>query len=378
MKLIGSMKFSLLLMMLFTLIWLASLVPMSTMAQDLPTPTNIGEGNGNGGNGGSGRNRHNGNGGGDSSPVVPGASVSGKVYSYSDKMYVSGVLVVVSGEGWQAEVLTNSDGYYHVGGLGSGRAVVNLRLPPGTTPVVFDWPVWLSSGSATQVDLGYYWNDVSALPVLLSGAQENNLFTLQVQNQSGETLPGSALEITSPPHIVLPPVIQTSQGSVTSYDSHRLRVALGDLSSGAVVTVTMALKTQEVFMTSAEDGDDLGVIFTYSQQKTPLMLEVTANQLVQAPPPAASGGMTAAVSTPVAPPVAASGEMAAAVTSTPPAPLAAAGQAEASAAPTRMAPLPITGQPASPPDMLQLALALLVGLGLSAAGWQAWRKSQIG
>jgi hypothetical protein len=284
--------------------------------------------------------------------------VSGFVYGYSDKAYVGGVKVVVGNGGWQAETLTDSNGYYQVGGLGAGPAAVNLRLPPGATPVVFDWPIWLSSGSSTQVNLGYYWHNPSVLPVLLSGAVDNNLLTVQIMNQTGQYLPGAMLEVTSPPHILLPPTVQTSQGSLTSYDSHRWRLALGDLAPQANVTTSAALKTQEVFLSSAEAGDKIRLIFTYDQQKTPLMLDIQTDLLAQAAPPPAAGPMAAAAS------------------ATPPAPSTTASQPMASAAPTRIAPLPTTGQSFPVTATSQLILALFLVLGLGVAGWQAKKRNQ--
>ena len=122
-----------------------------------------------------------------STPVPPGATVSGFVYNYSDMAPGGGVKVIIDGGGWRAETISEENGYYRFGNLGSGAGILNLELPPGVHPVVFNWPVRLHSGESLQLNLGYYWGDEPDMPLLVSGEISDNLLTVQVEIRTGDS-----------------------------------------------------------------------------------------------------------------------------------------------------------------------------------------------
>ncbi len=268
-------------------------------------------------------------------------AVSGYVYDYSGYVWAAGVTVVLDGGGWQAEAVTDTNGYYRISGLGGGRAVLNLRLPPGTHPVVFDWPVY-PSGSEARVNLGYYWGNKSPLPVHLAGEVEGNVLSIRVVNQTDKAVAGSRLKVLLPAAIRSEPAIQAGQGSLALYDSHNLEVELGELAAGKEATVEVSLSAVPG-RESAWADQNIQLILTYDRQLTPIMAAVAPgmfmNQAAASPAPASGPAR--------------------AISATPPA----AGSS------TPIEPLPETGD--TPPHLariLDLLLPVLAGLGLSLAG----------
>jgi hypothetical protein len=278
--------------------------------------------------------------------------VSGFVYSYSDYAYVSGVKVVLDGGGWQVETLTDSGGFYQFSGLGAGRGVINLKLPPGATPVVFDWPVQLGGGADLRVDLGYYWQEPSALPILISGQVADQVLNLQIKNQTTGTISGSKLDITSPIDLQLSPAVTASQGETADYGPYQMRFALGTIEPAASVNVKIPLEKISS-LTVDPDEAKIQVTFTYDQQKTPLVIKIDSPQ-----PEAASA--VPAQATAAATPLSSSPTLA-----QPPVPI-----------PTQsISPRPITGQPQESSDLVVLILPILLLLGLGWAGWYSLKKT---
>ncbi|NJN92669.1 MAG: hypothetical protein HC875_00595 [Anaerolineales bacterium] len=214
------------------------------------------------------RGDHHGNGDHDSAPTLGNGRVSGFVYSYSDRAYVGGVKVVISGGGWQAETTTDSNGFYQFGGLGIGRGMLNLRLPPGAFPVVFDWPVQIDDGADLQVDLGYYWQDQSVLPAIASGQISGQNLTLNVKNQTSAALQSSILEITSPVDLELSSAVTVSQGKTEVYSPYQLRFIIGTIEPVTSVTVNVPLKKVSGLSSEPEEAH-IRAVFTHDQQKPP-------------------------------------------------------------------------------------------------------------
>jgi len=252
-------------------------IPGNTLAQGTasPTPTNIGAGGGSGGGSDSTRG----------TPVPAGAGVSGRVYNYSTNAYEEGVPVVMTGDGWQAEALTDSNGYYRFDGLGTGRGVVNLRLPPGTHPVVVDWPVWTYEKADLDVDLGFYWGDTPPLPVLLSAGLEDDALTVQVENFTSAAATGGMLEVETPGRITISPVVDVFQGGATmAYDAHQTQLDVSNIPPGNQVLMHFTLTRASQFA----DDDIARITFIYDQQYSPQVV-VVGNELQ----PVASAGMMA-------------------------------------------------------------------------------------
>lgn len=351
MKTIGQMKMLLPLLILLGSLWLLALPPQGTLAQGgpLPTPTNIGGGGGGGGGG-------NGNGGGDSddddrsTPKPPGARVSGYVYNYSSGGYAGGIAVVLKGGGWQVETVTDSNGFYQIGDLGFGQAVLNLRLPPDAHQLGPDWPVLLASGADLRVDLGFYWGDAPTFPVALTSNLMNDMLYVQIENHTPDTVTGGLLEIELPAMLVASPAIEASMGSV-DYGEHRVHVTIDDLPSGAKVTVQVPVQGQTVPQYAQADSG-VKVLFTYDQQATPQIVQLDSQALASAP---ASSSSPAATATP-------SGATSA---FTPPTPAVSSAEIK---------PLPVTGRPLSPIGTIHMIWPILVGLGLAGAGWHSLRR----
>ncbi len=351
-----------LMILMLTLGLSISMLPVDTQAQGpaQPTPTNIGDGGGSGG--GTGGSGDAGDG---SSGVSTGgnAGISGFVYNYSTYAYEGGVSVVVTGDGWEVETLTDSRGYYQVNGLGTGRAVVNLRLPPGAQPVVVDWPLWTFEGADLTADLGFYWGDDPPLPVLLSADLARNILTVQVENFTDEAATGGVVEVETPGGIDVSPAVEIGQGSASlTYDPHEPRLDLSEIPAGGSVMMQFSLMGAAV-----SEANPVRVTFTYDQQYTPQVL-VLGSEWMQ---PLVSAEMAAAEQH--------DQDQSAMVSDTPQTaatpgsdsadalPASESGSMDSPTGPTPIPQLPQTGTP-SPATSFASLLALVLIVGLVAAG----------
>jgi hypothetical protein len=328
--------------------------PPGALAQSPPTPTNITtpvtprppKGGGGGKEAGT--------------PMPPGMMVSGYVYDYSNRMRQSGIPVILDGGGWRAETVSDSNGLYQFFNLGTGSAVLNLRLPPGAHPVAPDWPVSLS-GVNVHVDLGYYWGDNPPLPVLLSGSLQDSNLLVQVENRSNEKTTGGLVDVRLPTDLKALPGIQLSQGTL-DYSERRVRVMVGDIPAGALATLTIPVQRAAASLLNRrgpgqaaplpQSGAAIQIAFTYDQQITPQLVAIALNQ-------AASSMASAGSAAPAA-------QVAATATPLPP-----------TATPTSQAatpaPLPITGNSPEDNGIVAVALPALLVLILGAAGWWSLR-----
>ena len=340
--------------MLAGLASLAVSPPPGALAQSPPTPTNVttpvpprppqGDGGGDGGKEAG-------------TPMPPGMIVSGYVYDYSNRMRQPGIPVILDGGGWRAETVSDSNGLYQFFNLGTGSAVLNLRLPPGTHSVAPDWPVSLS-GVNVRVDLGYYWGDTPPLPVLLSGGLQDSNLLVQVENRSNEKTTGGLVDIRLPADLKALPGIQLSQGTL-DYSERRLRVMVGDIPAGAKATLTIPVQRAAASLLNRrspgqaapllQSSTNIQIAFTYDQQITPQLVAIAPDQAASMAAPAAQ---VAATATPLPP------------TATP---------ASQAATP---APLPITGNSPEDNGIVAVALPVLLVLILGAAGWWSLRAKR--
>jgi hypothetical protein len=306
---------------LFSLVALPS---SETLAQSPPTPTNIASPAPPGAGGKGGEEGP--------PPGPPGALVSGFVYDYSNAARQPGVTVVIDGGGWLAEVVSDSNGFYQFGNLGSGAAVLNLRLPAGAHAVAPNWPVSFGSGAHVRVNLGYYWGDTPPLPVLLSGELRGSTLVVQVENRTGEPATGGLVDILLPVGIQAVPGVRASQG-VVDYSEGRVRVAWERIPPRTRATVDVLLEQGGTAMpvsrgpgwaspSLSAPSSDIQTMFTYDQQITPQLVAVDFRPVSR---------------------------------------------------PSNESLMPITGSGLGSGGLLNLFLPILMILGLGIAGWRAIR-----
>ncbi len=389
---------------------------IDTTAQPLPqaTPTNCNSGgfdcsSGSSGSGSGGNNNDDDDddSGSSSAPIPPGAQVYGYVYNYSDAAYAGGITVVLEGDSWQAEAVTDSNGFYKIGHLdGNGWATLNLRLPPnGPQPATANWPIGLSSDAGIHVDLGYYWGNTPPIPVIVSGQQQDNQLILQIENRTSVTATGGLLEISPSTNKKVSPPITLTQGGVAAFNPHHFQIAPGELTPDSTANITLHLKDQGVSTaTDSSIPQIVRVVFTYDQQITPQVLEFDLND--NAPAIAAvtqtetqsniqaDTSQTTSTQTETSNQTSAkiSSNVSSETTSTDPTPEANQPQentADASQSepeppetssqtttdqPPGISPLPETGTSTGVTNIIILALASLLVLGLALGGWQATKK----
>lgn len=334
----GQTKILILMIVLMAILSLLAFPGSGTMAYTVPaTPTNIG--------GGDDKDDDDGE-----PPPPAGAAVSGYVYNYSTGGREGGIIVVIDGGGWQAQTVTDSNGYYRFNTLGFGKAELNLRLPPGTHPVVYNWPVYLTSGSEARVDLGYYWGDEPPMPVLLTGSLEGEKLTLQVENRSTEMVEESVIEIETPASLRVSPNVQLSRGSVIDFDSHALRLKIDQIPAGEVVTAVANISAVPGVVSQAEP--EVQIMLTYPDQHTPQLLNLQPLPAAQVQPAAAQPDEEAAAFSP--PPAEAQ-------------PTAGAEQEESA--------LPTTGANLQSVEWIGVWLGAMLLAGLSLAGWRAIKSA---
>lgn len=334
--------------LLFSLNWLNVSSSLAQEPEPRPPLPPISSGNGSGGGAGDhdgGESRD------DTAPVRRNGRVSGFVYSYSDRAYMGGIKVVINGGGWQAETITDSRGFYQFGGLGAGRGVINLQLPSGAYPVVFDWPVQLG-GTDLRVDLGYYWQDPSALPASLSGQITDQGLSLEVKNQTSARLQSSFLEITSPVDLQLSPAVTASQGETADYGPYQLRFAVGAIEPAASVTVNVPLEKISNLPVEPDEAH-VRVVFTYDQQKTPLLIYIPSDQAKSSP-------VSAQTTVSVTPP-----------------PLSPFVEPTDSTKPALISPLPVTGNHLPSSSLAEVILPILLIFSLNLAGWYSLKISSV-
>ncbi len=328
--------------------------PPGALAQSPPTPTNIttpATPRPPQGGGGKEGGKEAG------TPMPPGMVVSGYVYDYSNRMRQPGIPVILDGGGWRAETVSDSNGLYQFFNLGTGSAVLNLRLPPGTHEVAPDWPVSLS-GVNVRVDLGYYWGDNPPLPVILSGSLQDSNLLVQVENRSNEKTTGGLVDVRLPTDLKALPGIQLSQGTL-DYSERRVRVLVGDIPAGTKATLTMPVQKATANLLDRrspgqaaplpQSSAKIQIAFTYDQQITPQLVAVAPDQVASSAVSAAPAAQVAATATPPPP------------TATP---------ASQAATP---APLPVTGNSPEDNGIIAVALPVLLVLVLGAAGWWSLR-----
>jgi len=231
-------------------------------------------------------------------PTPQNGNVWGYVVDYSNGAAPqAGIAVVLDGGGWQAEAVTDSNGYYAFAGLGAGWAKMSLRLPPGTHQVMPDWPVYTGAESSGQTDLGYYWGDVPPLPVLLSadmgGPDDGLTLTFSVKNRSGGMASNAMLAVNLPDGATAAGV-KVSQGSVADADG-QIQGRFGDIAAGQTATLVMMLQT-----VSTAEGETpvAAAMLNYDEQITAQRLAVnlslTASESPATAPAAAQTETTTA------------------------------------------------------------------------------------
>ncbi len=358
---------------------------------------------------------------GDKSDTVPapaGARISGFVYNYSSAAYEGGVTVVVDGGGWQIETVTDSNGFYQIGDLGAGRAVISLRLPPaGPQPATINWPVRLVSEADEHVNLGYYWGDDPPIPVILLGDLMDNRLAVQIENRTPVTATGGLVEILPPTYVKVSPPVEIDKGNVASFNPRRFQFNVTDIPPGGSVSINALLQQAETAMQVAQTAPKVRVTFTYDQQITPQVIEIDlsdslipaaliladspqdaedaaldqaaspediSSETVHQATPAGQGASQASISsTPVPPsPDPSESQVAVPEQDTPEAaptvlsPAQDASPGEATPQPPGIAPLPETGSNQTTSDFVKLSLSALLTLGLGIGGWRAMRTKR--
>lgn len=286
---------------LLVLGWFAE-PPVSQAQQPVPTlrptATNVGGGS----SGSSSR---------DDTPA-PGqvGQISGVVYNFSaGGAPEPGLTVVLDGGGWQAEAVTDSNGYYQFAGLGASKAVLNLRLPPTAHALMPDWPVFTANTRGETTNLGFYWGDTPPLPVLMSvspatiQAPVNQTFRFQVSalNQSGADASDVLIDVRLPSGIVA--VEATTTHGLIDFSEHRIWGQLGTLPNGQTGVLTINARFA---LDSVPQNEQARITLTYDEQLTAQVVEpgfiAVAAQSQAVEPATAARSTTETSDTPAASP----------------------------------------------------------------------------
>ncbi|MCB0197050.1 MAG: hypothetical protein KDJ65_34195 [Anaerolineae bacterium] len=362
------------------LIILGSLPVGSTQAQGgpAPTPTDLGSGSDNDDDDDDG----------DGAPPPPLlAGLSGFVYDYSGGVYEGGVTVLLETDGgWQAEAITDSNGFYQFGGLDSNGGILNLRLPPGVQAAAPDWRVRLVRDSNTEVNLGYYWRDGASIPVRLTASLDGTQLHVQVDNQTSKTATGGLIRIITPSIIRVASPSQYVGATISSYDPHNFQFDVNELNSAATVSIDLPVEANA----NVDVGQALAEIrveFTYDQQITPQAVVVNAESLPGLPLAAierAQSQKPAQVSENNTVVLKGSGAAQAETSTTADTPDNADAFAQPESSSESMDTttgkeemLPVTGRIVQPIDTAAFVLSVVVALGLVAGGFLALRDGRV-
>ncbi len=298
---------------------------------------------------------------------VSSGGISGFVYDYSTGAHVGGLTVILDGGSWRTQTQTDSNGFYQFAGLGEGKAILSLGLPAGATSVTPNWPI--NTGTRSQnVNLGYYSGAVSNVPVLLSvgpdqvvaaAANQDDRFTITVQNQSGGQASGAKVNFTFPESVTLIGA-ETSLGRLTFLDQQLIGI-LGNLSSGQTARIQIRVAIDPALVPQTVIGQ---VIFNYQEQLTP---QLTPIYFVTSQRGQASAVRSARQST-------ASEHLASEKAS----PRSATRQDKEASASQPASLIPTTGDTAMPSNaaFLGILLSLFIMIALSFGGYQAFMKQR--
>ncbi len=206
------------------------------------------------------------------SPDGMGTTVAGIVFNYTTSAPQGGIAVVLQGNDWQVETVSDVKGYYQFSNLGEGQATLDLRLPTGAVSVTPHWTVMLRRDHNQVVNLGYYIGKAT-LPVALEMMWQSESLVIQVKNQLNQTVTGGYLDIALPTGFEASPAIQATQGEI-QYGIGRVRVSLGDVGAGGQVAVKIPLVTLRNGLKDQADIAKGRVMLTYDQQPTPLWVDL--------------------------------------------------------------------------------------------------------
>lgn len=204
--------------------------------------------------------------------------VHGYVYDYSNGAAPQGgVAVLLDGGGWQAETITNSDGYYRFAGLGQGNALLSLRLPEETTEVTAGWPAHTGTSQPDHTNLAYYWGEVPPMPVVLAvspasvSATPGNSFemTITVINRSGGDATDAVVDLQLPIGLTALEA-NTTHGEI-DFSDHRIWGLLGVLPTDQTATLTVKISPDEG---NATEELRAATILSYREQLTPQLVAV--------------------------------------------------------------------------------------------------------
>ncbi len=385
----------------------------TSVAQGIETPTDCsgggfvcgGNGSGGGGDNNGGDDDDDNNNNGSVMSASAGARVSGFAYNYSNAASEGGVTVVVDGGGWQVETVTDTNGFYQIGNLGTGQAIIYLRLPPDSKAVTANWPLSLVSEANIQVNLGFYWGDDPPIPVILSGQMTGNQLSLQIKNNTPITATGGLVQILPPVDKKVSGPIVLSQGQVAAFNPRHFQINTNDIPPDEIVTINLQIEQNQVMTTLTDTTTSQGVrvVFTYNQGITPqvitLDLNASSNSIALTTSSEETGdnqtpqailetpGATYEVAQDQAQAISAQqNETPSAAstdepeqTSTPEAvpPTLIASQSDSAASseqPEGIVPLPVTGTTDRATNIIIVSLATLLMFGLGIGGWQATKK----
>lgn len=250
-----------------------------------PTATNVGGSSSN-----SGSNDKD-----DAPAPISAGGLHGYVYDFSaGGSAAPGIAVVLDGGGWQAETVTDSNGYYQFTGLGSSAATLNLRLPAGAHALMPDWPVHTAGPVNNNTNVGFYWGNAPILPVQMAVTPENlqvsadQAFSFQVTalNQSGNPASNVFVEARFPASLVI--LQATATHGQVSFSDHYISGRIDTLNQDETGVLTISARFAQ---NAAPQTEQPRITLTYAEQLTPQVLEpnfsaiAPQNQITTQSPP---------------------------------------------------------------------------------------------
>ena len=187
-----------------------------------------------------------------------GGGISGYVYNYSTGNPQGNVLVVLEGESWRVETVSDSNGFYQIGNLGDGAGVLNVRLPMVYQPVNANWPVMIHRSVDLTANLGYYTgpSSQSSLPVQLSAVIENGVLHAQVENRTDTRITNGRLSVLMPDGMSNGQSMQVSgTAGNRQYSQQGSMIQMAEVAGSERVDVQMALDQVAHIVIKSDDYD---------------------------------------------------------------------------------------------------------------------------
>ncbi len=207
------------------------------------------------------------------------------------------ILVKLNGASWQAQEITDDNGYYASECMGLGIALLNLAEPHGLNPLTTDIAIRLGYKPSFEVNLALYGNGITpkllVTPIVTASdtsvlPDEILTYTIQVTNTLGAPASGQKMwgvMVTDLlPEGLTPVSVISTLGNVELW-GNLVTADIGQLEPGQTATIIVTTIVREDVLPASLITNQVSLIHYghVAVQSTPMTVEVKATEESQLP-----------------------------------------------------------------------------------------------